>query len=199
MSAREVLPGVAAKPKVKGVRAEDSSLRESQARSSQVRASASEGDRACDGLGRKAMQQSRGSEGVKGSSKRQTTVVSGPMRPPAAKQKHKNGAAIAALEGRDLFRKDDWSAIERFATVRLPMYSVAWSTLKGYESCWKHRVAFQYFTRLPMSVEVDTASKRRMVSSWLLTFVALLAYGACYKTATVNQQAFGLRPGAPRG
>ena len=113
-------------------------MRESQARSSQVRASASEGDGACGGLGRKAMQQSRGSEGVKGSSKRQTTVVSGPVRPPAAKQKRKKGAAIAALEGRDLFRKGDWSAIERFATVRLPMYSVAWSTLKGYESCWKH-------------------------------------------------------------
>ena len=67
------------------------------------------------------------------------------------------------------------------------MYSVAWSTLKGYESFWKHWVAFQYFARLPMFVEVDTASKRQMVSSWLLTFVALLAYGACYKAATVKK------------
>jgi len=120
-------------------------------------------------------------------------VVSGPVRPPATKQKRKKGAAIAALEGRDLFRNGDWSAIERFATVRLPMYSVAWSTLKGYESCWKHWVAFQYFARLLMFVKVDTASKRRMVPSWLLTFVALLAYGACYKASTVKKCLMAIR------
>ena len=115
------------------------------------------------------------------------------MRPPAAKQKRKKGAAIAALEGRDLFRNGDWSAIERFATVKLPMYSVAWATLKGYESCWKHWVAFQYFARLPMFVEVDTASKRRQVSSWLLTFVALLAYGSCYKASTIKKCLMAIR------
>ena len=54
-------------------------------------------------------------------------------------------------------------------------------------------MAFQYFARLPMFVEVDTASKRRMVSSWLLTFVALLAYGACYKAATVKKCLMAIR------
>ena len=66
-------------------------------------------------------------------------------------------------------------------------------TLKGCESCWKHWVAFQYFARLPMFVEVGTASKRRMVSSWLLTFVALLAYGSCYKAATVKKCLMAIR------
>ena len=74
------------------------------------------------------------------------------------------------------------------------MHSVAWSTLKGYESCWKHWVAFQYFARLPIFVEeVDTASKRRIVSSWLLTFVAVLAYGACYKASTVKKCLMAIR------
>ena len=67
----------------------------------------------------------------------------GPVRPPTKKQHRKKGLAIAALEADDLFAKGNWKKIEKFATCRLPMYSVAWSTLKRYESCWKHWVAFQ--------------------------------------------------------
>ena len=95
-------------------------LRDSQARSSRVRASVSENDGAGAVAGRKAGQPRRGSEAKGGSSRK--TEVFGPARPPAAKQKRKKGAAIAALEKRDLFRNGDWSAIEHFTTVRLPMY-----------------------------------------------------------------------------
>ena len=99
-----------------------SPLCDSQTRSSRVRVSVSEDDGAGAGAGNKGRQQSRGSEETKSGSNRKTTVVRGPVRPPATKQKRKKGAALAALEGRDLFRNGDWSAIERFATVRLPMY-----------------------------------------------------------------------------
>jgi hypothetical protein len=46
----------------------------------------------------------------------------GPKRPPESKQKRKRGAAIAALEGADLFLKGDWDVIEKFATCKLPTF-----------------------------------------------------------------------------
>ena len=79
-----------------------------------------------------------------------TKAAIGPRKPPESKQKRKRGAAIAALEGTDLFLNGDWNAIEKFATCKLPLYSVAWSTLKGYESSWKHWISFQYFANLPI-------------------------------------------------
>ena len=91
----------------------------------------------------------------------------GPVRPPTKKQHRKKGLAIAALEADDLFAKGDWNEIEKFATCRLPMYSVAWSTLKGYEGCWKHWIAFQYHVQLPIFLKVDTAAKRKRTSGWL--------------------------------
>ena len=95
------------------------------------------------------------------------------------------GLAIASLEVDGMFARGDWAEIERFATCRLPMFSVAWSTLKGYESCWKHWCAFQYYARLPIFLDVETVAKRKRASTWLLSFVALLAFGAKYKAATI--------------
>ena len=117
----------------------------------------------------------------------------GPVRPPTKKQHRKKGLAIAALEADDLFAKGDWNEIEKFATCRLPMYSVAWSTLKGYESCWKHWVAFQYHAQLPIFLEVDTAAKRKRTSGWLLSFVALLAFGVNYRASTIKKCLMAIR------
>jgi hypothetical protein len=60
----------------------------------------------------------------------------------------------------------------------MPMFSVAWSTSKGYESCWRHWVSFQYYAQLDVFVDCSTAAARRRSGGWLLTFVALLAYAA---------------------
>jgi site-specific DNA-cytosine methylase/integrase len=119
--------------------------------------------------------------------------VSGPARPPVRKQKRKMGLAIASLEVDDMFARGDWAEIERFATCRLPMFSVAWSTLKGYESCWKHWCAFQYHARLPIFLDVETAAKRKRSSTWLLSFVALLAFGAKYKASTIKKCLMAIR------
>ena len=110
-----------------------------------------------------------------------------PARPPAKKQHRKKGLAIAALEADHFFAKGDWNEIEKFATCRLPMYSVAWSTLKGYESCRKHWVAFQYHAQLPIFFEVDTAAKRKRTPGWLLSFVAFLAFGVKYRASTIKK------------
>ena len=115
-----------------------------------------------------------------------TKAAIGPRKPPESKQRRKRGAAIAALEGTDLFLNGDWNAIEKFATCRLPLYSVAWSTLKGYESSWKHWISFQYFARLPIFVETNTPSKRRLTSKYLMAFVALLAYGSRFRASTIK-------------
>ena len=117
----------------------------------------------------------------------------GPTRPPAVKQKRKLGLAIATLELDDMFARGDWAEIERFATQRLPMFSVAWTTLKNYESCWKHWVAFQYHARLPILLEVDTALKRKRASCWLLSFVALLGFGAKYRSQTIKKCLMAIR------
>ena len=109
------------------------------------------------------------------------------------KQHRKKGPAIAALEADGLFAKGDWNEIEKFATCRLPMYSVAWATLKGYESCWKHWVAFQYHAQLPIFLEVDTAAKRKRTSGWLLSFVALLAFGVHYRASTIKKCLMAIR------
>ena len=92
-----------------------------------------------------------------------------------------------------MFARGDWAEIERFATCRLPMFSVAWSTLKGYESCWKHWCAFQYHARLPIFLDVETAAKRKRSSTWLLSFVALLAFGAKYKASTIKKCLMAIR------
>ena len=67
-------------------------------------------------------------------------LVHGPVRlpPPKKPRPRKKGLALLPLEGADLFRQGDWDNIEAFASTRMPMFSVTWATLKGYESCWKH-------------------------------------------------------------
>ena len=68
--------------------------------------------------------------GVKSATR--TKAAIGPRKkPPESKQKRKRGAAIAALEGADLFLNGNWDGIEKFATCKLPLYSVTWSKLKG--------------------------------------------------------------------
>ena len=127
----------------------------------------------------------------------------GPERPPAKgrvvshrkarKTQRNRGLAITALEGADLFRKGDWHTIEKFATMKLPMYSVAWAALKGYESCWKHWISFQCYARLDIFVEVSAPSQRRRSAGWLLCFVALLAYGCGYQASTTKKCLMAVR------
>jgi len=97
------------------------------------------------------------------------------------------------LEGADLFRKGDWNNIEAFASPRMPMFSVAWATLKGYESCWKHWVSFQYYAQLDIFVEVSSPALRRRTATWMLSFVALLAYAAGYKASTIKKCLMAIR------
>ena len=130
---------------------------------------------------------------LEAASRRAVDKALGPVRPPTKKQHRKKGLAIAALEADDLFARGDWNEIEKFATCRLPMYSVAWSTLKGYESSWKHWVAFQYHAQLPIFLEVDTVAKRKRSSGWLLSFVALLAFGAHYRASTIKKCLMAIR------
>ena len=71
-------------------------------------------------------------------------LVHGPVRPPPPKKTRprKKGLALLPLEGADVFRQGGWNNIEAFASTRMPVFSVAWATLKGYESCWKHWMSF---------------------------------------------------------
>ena len=68
-----------------------------------------------------------------------------------------------------------------------------WATLKGYESCWKHWIFFQYYARLDIFVEVSAPSQRRRSAGWLLCFVALLAYGCGYKASTIKKCLMAVR------
>ena len=122
-------------------------------------------------------------------------LVHGPVRPPPKKKSgpRKKGLALLPLEGADLFRKGDWNNIEAFASTRMPMFSVAWATLKGYESCWKHWVSFQYYAQLDIFVEVSSPALRRRTATWMLSFVALLAYAAGYKASTIKKCPMAIR------
>ena len=56
------------------------------------------------------------------------TPIFGPDRPPVKrKARRKRGVALARLDGYGAFRSGDWHNIEEFATVRMPMFSVAFS------------------------------------------------------------------------
>jgi len=120
---------------------------------------------------------------------RVTPLVHGPVRPPPPKKPRprKKGLALLPLEGADVFRKGDWNNIEAFASTRMPIFSVAWATLKGFESCWKHWVSFQYYAQLGIFVEVSSPATRRRTATWMLSFVALLAYAASYKASTIKK------------
>ena len=115
--------------------------------------------------------------------------VHGPVRPPPPKKSRprKKGLTLLPLEGADLFRQGDWNNIEAFASTRMPIFSVAWTTLKGYESCWKHWVSFQYYAQLDIFVEVSLLATRRRTATRMLPFVALLAYAAGYKASTIKK------------
>ncbi|MAV11925.1 MAG: hypothetical protein CL861_00440 [Cyanobium sp. MED843] len=121
--------------------------------------------------------------------------VFGPIAKPkvTAKDKRRRGIALAALEMRSMFDKGDWNAIEEYAVHRLPMYSVAWSTLKGYESAWKHWVSFQYRAQLPIFMLTGTAFERSLCTKWMLSFVALLAYGVGYAPSTIKKCLMAIR------
>ena len=122
------------------------------------------------------------------SSLRVAPLVYSPARPPPPKKTRprKKGLALLPLEGADLFRQCDWKNIEAFASTRMPMFSVAWATLKGYESCWKQWVSFQYYAQLDIFVEFSSPATRRRTATWVLSFVALLAYAAGYKASTIK-------------
>ena len=81
----------------------------------------------------------------------------------------------------------------KFATVRMPMFSVAWATLKGYESAWKHWVSFQYYAQLDIFLECSSAAAKRRASTWRLCFVALMAYACGYKASTINKCLMAVR------
>lgn len=119
----------------------------------------------------------------------------GPVKPVRAKAKgqKQHGIAIATLEMQRLFAMGDWKAIEEYATYRLPMYSLAWSSLKGYESSWKHWVSFQYRAQLPIFLRTSSTFERNVCSKWLLSFVALLAFGVHYKPSTIKKCLMAIR------
>ena len=94
---------------------------------------------------------------------------------------------------RALFEKGDWSAIERYASVQPPLFSVAWSTLKGYESCWKHWVSFQYRAQLPIFMRVGTAFERSLSSKWMLSFIAVLGFACGYAPSTIKKCLMAIR------
>ena len=119
----------------------------------------------------------------------------GPVRPEKvrAKDKRKHGIALASLEMQKLFAIGDWNAIEEFATYRLPMFSLAWSSLKGYESSWTHWVSFQSRAQLPIFMRTSTTFEKNLCSKWMLSFVALLAFGVHYKPSTTKTCLMAIR------
>ena len=119
----------------------------------------------------------------------------GPLRPKKlpVKGKRQHGIAVASLEMQKLFAQGDWDAIADYATYRLPMYSVAWSTLKGYESSWKHWVSFQYRAQLPIFLRTSNAFERSLCSKWLLSFIALLAFAVGFKPSTIKKCLMAIR------
>ena len=115
-------------------------------------------------------------------------LIFGPDRPPVRrKARRKRGVALARLEGYGAFRSGDWHSMQKFATVRVHMFSVAWATFKGYESAWKLWVSFQYYAQLDIFLECPSAASKRRASAWLLCFVALLVYACGYKAPTIKK------------
>ena len=47
-------------------------------------------------------------------------------------------------------------------------------------------MSFQYYAQLDIFVEVSTPAFRRTTATWVLSFVALLAYAAGYKASTIK-------------
>ena len=79
------------------------------------------------------------------------------------------------------------------AIALMPMFSVAFNTLKGYESAWKHWVSFQYYAQLDIFLDCSSAASKRRASTWLLCFVALLAYACGYKAPTTKKSLMAIR------
>ena len=73
------------------------------------------------------------------------------------------------------------------------MFSVAFSTLNGYESAWKHWDSFQYYAQLDIFLGCSSAASKRRASTWLLCFVALLAYACGYKASTIKKCLMAIR------
>ena len=127
---------------------------------------------------------------------RPATVVPaavGRKPPPKDGDKRKRGINLAELEGRSLFDGGDWSAIEAFASFKLPLFSVAWATLKAYDCSWKQWVAFQWKAVLPIFLDTSTPLTRRQATTWLLSFVCLLAFGMCYRSSTIKKSLMAIR------
>ena len=77
------------------------------------------------------------------------------------KTRHRQGFSLLGLEARAALASGNWEAFERLTTVRLPLYSVAWGTLKSYEPGWRQWVSFCSLRDTSPFLEVGNVAQRR--------------------------------------
>ena len=124
----------------------------------------------------------------------------GPPRPPAqrkvATKKRKDarkGLSLLGMEAEKAMLDGDYRAFEDFANNVVPLHSVAFSTLKAYESGWKKWVSFQFRALRPIFLPMGTIAEQAESSRWVLTFMSVSAFCAGFAAGTIKGDLMALR------
>ena len=116
-----------------------------------------------------------------------------PTKEVVGKTRHRQGFALVGLEARTALAHGDWAAFERLTTVRLPLYSVAWGTLKSYEPGWRQWVSFSVLRNRSPFLPVATQADRRDAAHRLLLFVGICAFGLGERASTIKGKLMAIR------
>ena len=109
------------------------------------------------------------------------------------KTRHRQGFSLLGLEARAALASGNWEAFERLTTVRLPLYSVAWGTLKSYEPGWRQWVSFCSLRDTSPFLEVGNVAQRRDAAHRLLLFVGICAFGMGERASTIKGKLMAIR------
>ena len=109
------------------------------------------------------------------------------------KTRHRDGFNLLGLEARAALARDDWAAFERLTTSRLPLYSVAWGTLKSYEPGWRQWVSFCDLRDVSPFLKVETTADRRRAAHLLLLFVGICRFQMNERASTIKGKLMAIR------
>lgn len=109
------------------------------------------------------------------------------------KTRHRDGFNLLGLEARAAIASGDWAAFERLTTSRLPLYSVAWGTLKSYEPGWRQWVSFCDLRDVSPFLQVETTAERRRAAHLLLLFVGICRFQMNERASTIKGKLMAIR------
>ena len=121
-------------------------------------------------------------------------VVAGPQRPPAKKvRERRKGLALLGMEAEQAMQRGDYRAFEDFAHNVVPLHSVAYSTLRAYESGWKKWISFQWRAQRPVFLPMNTSARKLQSCKWVLTYMSVSAFLAQFTAGTIKGDLMSIR------